>query len=588
MKERFIVSLLSLPVLANPLNFTVTAERLEKSLSKTSSSVSVISAREISQSGAQSLSEVLQSRAGVYLSSNGTFGGQSALRVRGSGSGFAKIIVDGIELNDPTNPSGSFDVSQLDLTNIEQIEILRGAQSIIYGSNATGGVIKITTKKSDLSISQIDLLLGSFDTKSLSFNTVGKKERTSYSLAGSYYITDGISSFNENRTNFAESDRYNRINLKASLEHTLSHQAKITYQTQVLKSDLDIDSYGSDKRDKDNSSYDQNLHRISLQNQLLEGSLKSELSYNYNEIYRNSESSSTNNVGDEKSISWQGTHFLNESFTNIYGLEYEKQSATQVFSTNREKKTLDMSSVFMTTHYKSVKTFFDLGLRHDNHEVYKGHTTYKIGGGYQLPKDITVKANYATGFKSPTLTELNTGTTPLALEPTESKSFDVSLLHSTLWTNIELTYFQTEYDNQISYDSTDSRYENIAESELKGLEFSLAFNYKNYSLSNIYTYTLSKDLKTGLKLLKTPKKMNRTSLRYTIHRDFSFGTDFIYIGQRYDFGQKRIPSYLVGNFVVNYENFQLKVDNILDKEYEDTDTYGTAGRSYFLGYKIKL
>ena len=185
MKERFIVSLLSLPVLANPLNFTVTAERLEKSLSKTSSSVSVISAREISQSGAQSLSEILQSRAGVYLSSNGTFGGQSALRVRGSGSGFAKVIVDGIELNDPTNPSGSFDVSQLDLTNIEQIEILRGAQSIIYGSNATGGVIKITTKKSDLSISQIDLLLGSFDTKSLSFNTVGKKERTSYSLAGS-------------------------------------------------------------------------------------------------------------------------------------------------------------------------------------------------------------------------------------------------------------------------------------------------------------------------------------------------------------------------------------------------------------------
>jgi vitamin B12 transporter len=590
MKRLVALSVLATSAIAQPQTFTVTAEKIKKSTSETSNSISVITSEEIQESGALSVTDLIQTMPGVYISSNGTIGGISSLRIRGGDSGFSKIIVDGIEMNDPSNPSASFEINQLDISNIEQIEILRGSQSVIYGSEAIGGVVKITTKKSKTPRTDISLTGGSFNTKAMSFSSVGRKDKVTYSIGGSYYTTDGISSYNEKRVNNAEKDRYNRVNLKSLLEYKLTPKYKLSYQTQILKSDLDIDSFGADKIDKDNSSYDQTIHQLGFHSRHFQDKLSSELSFTLNELYRNSESTSTNVTGEVETLAWQGTHYFKENMTNIVGLEYEKQQSTQKYDfSNVDKKTVDVSSAFATSHIKLDSFFFDLGLRHDQHQIYDGHTTYKLGLGKKLPFNMVVKGSYATGFKSPTLSQLYSGSNPNPeLKPTESKSYDLTFLAPFKLGHIEVTYFNYDYENQIDYDNSTSSYGNIDESEVKGVEANLLLRFGNLHLNNAFTHTKSEDKKTGLELLKTPEKLLRTTLKYKFSKKVNILTTFNYVGERFDFGQKRIPSYLVGDLVLNYENFQAKVANILDKEYEDTDTYGTPDRSYFLSFKMSL
>lgn len=590
MKRIIALSVMASTAIAQPQTFLVTAEKIKKSSNETSNSISVITSQEIQESGALSVTDIIQAMPGVYISSNGSIGGISSLRIRGGDSGYSKIIVDGIEMNDPSNPSASFEINQLDISNIEQIEILRGSQSVIYGSEAIGGVIKITTKKSKTPKTNITLTGGSFNTKAMSLSSVGRSNKTTYSIGGSYYTTDGISSYNEKRINNAESDRYNRVNLKSLIEYKISQKYKVSYQTQILKSDLDIDSFGADKIDKDNSSYDQSIHQLGLHSRHFQDKLKSKISYTLNELYRNSESTSTNVTGETETLAWQGTHFFKENVTNVFGLEYEKLQSSQKFDTaNVAKKTVDATSAFATTHIKYNSYFFDLGLRQDQHQIYDGHTTYKIGLGKKVVADMIIKGSYATGFKSPTLTQLNYGTNPnLNLKATESKSYDITLLAPFSIGHTEITYFFYDYKNQIDYNMATSNYANIDESEVKGLETNISLNFGALNLKTAFTYTKSKDKKTGLELLKTPEKLLRTSLKYQMSPKFNIMTTFNYVGERFDFGQKRIPSYLVGDLVLNYENFQAKVANILDKEYEDTDTYGTPDRSYYLSFKMSL
>ena len=594
MKRSILFTTLLIPTLVFADNYIVTAEKISKSTKETSNSITVITEDQIEKSGAQSFKDIIQSIPGVYISSNGSLGGISTLRIRGASTGFSKVVIDGLEMNDSSNPDYAFEINQLDISNIEQIEILKGSQSVIYGSEAIGGVIKITTKQSKEKKTNISLTAGSFNTKAMSFSSTGSKNKVSYSLGGSFYITDGISSYNEKRTVHAEKDRYNRVNLKSLLKYQFSKKSSLSYQAHLLKSDLDIDSFGADKESGDNSSYDQNLHKLTYSTRLFKDLLKSDLSYAFTDVYRNNEAQPATFRGKNKKVTWNGTHYVQKSLTALYGLEYDYQETTQKFSgsTNIEKST-DVSSAYVSTHFTQDKFFFDLGLRQDKHQAYDSHSTYKVGAGLNLPRNIVLKSTYATGYKAPTIYQLNIGANPNHnLRPTESKSYDFTLIVPHSIASLELSYFNFDYKNQIKYTGTwgvNDKYDNIDESRINGYELAINLSLNKYlSWDNGFTYTKSKDKMTGLDLLKTPKKVARSVLTYSHNKSFSAATTFKYVGERFDFGQKRIPSYLVGDMVFNYENIQARVANILNKEYEDTDTYGTPDRSYYLSYKLEL
>lgn len=582
MKSLLVLSTIacSLTASANQ-NFNVTAERLKKPVNQTSNAITVITSQDIANSPSDNLADLIQATPGVYISTAGSLGGVSTLRIRGGETGFSKIIIDNVEMIDPSNTNNSFELNQLDLNNIEQIEILRGSQSVIYGSESIGGVIKITTKKSQLPKTNINLKIGSYDTKELSFSSTGQKNKMTYSLAGSFLNTEGISSYNENRTVNAEKDRYNRTNLKSLLSYDLTSTAKLSYQLNVIKSDLDIDNFSSDKEDKDNSSYDQNTHYISYTDRFFADKLQSDLNYTYTEIYRNSESSSTNNIGTEKQIAWIGNHFINKSLTNVYGLQHEKLEVES--SSSNAKET---SSLFITSHQKFGMLFSDIGLRHDNHQTYDGHTTWKVGLGTKLPLNSILKATYATGFKAPTLSQLGYNKD---LKPTESKNYDITFSLPFMQNFFELTYFNYEIENKIDYVSADSTYKNVKESEIEGFEVSLNMMFMNkLSWKNSFTYTDSLDKDTNESLLKTPEKLIKTSIGYMHGQNIKTSMSFRYVSERFDFGQVKVPSYLVGDLSLTYKNIKANVNNFLDKDYEDTRTYGTPGRNYGLSYKIEI
>ena len=141
MKRSILFTTLLIPTLVFADNYIVTAEKISKSTKETSNSITVITEDQIEKSGAQSFKDIIQSIPGVYISSNGSLGGISTLRIRGASTGFSKVVIDGLEMNDSSNPDYAFEINQLDISNIEQIEILKGSQSVIYGSEAIGGLI---------------------------------------------------------------------------------------------------------------------------------------------------------------------------------------------------------------------------------------------------------------------------------------------------------------------------------------------------------------------------------------------------------------------------------------------------------------
>jgi len=582
MNYKFICLALCLSHLSYSSEVIVTADKISKDIKSTTNSVTVISSEDIRNSSAQTIEDLLQSTAGVYLSSNGALGGVSVLRIRGTGRGFSKIVIDGMELNDPTDIDNSFQINQLSLENIESIEILRGSQSTIYGSNSIGGVVKITTKQSLTPLSSVKIGYGTYDSKSVGFTTSGKStNQASYSLSGSFFDTDGISRY---KNESAEKDRFSKINLSGKISKKLQ-SLKVTYQIHVIKSDTEIDDYNSDVVDKDNSSYDQDMHLITLENRFFEDKLLSKTSLKYMEINRDSAGTyPSKTIGKEKGVSWEGSLFHSPQLTTVFGFDYNFLKADNQYDfVSTTRHSITNTSLFISTNYIIENYTLDLAIREDRNSIFKNYETWKIGGSYLLSNSMRLKTNYATGYKAPTIYQTYAGTRNKDLKPTESLYYDFSASYRQNQLELNFTYFNYNFKNQITYNN--GHYENISKSEIKGLETELILKAsKALTIGSAITIQRAVNKETTKYLDKTPRLLIKSFLQ--INSAIKSNFEFVYVGERNDSGA--LPSYILLNSSFTYDHLKLSINNILNKEYEDTRSYTMPGRNIFASYVIDL
>lgn len=582
----------------------VTASKIEESVEETTSEVTVIRAEEIRKMNAVSVSDVLKKIPDLNLVQSGGDGNLTFVFLRGGAPRHTLVMIDGVKVN--SNTSGGFDFYRLQVDDIERIEIVKGSQSTIYGSEAMAGVINIITKKGE-GKPKIETVLegGSFGTYKPSLNISGSYRTLDYRVTTFYYHTDGISSARGGQ----EKDGYNN----AYLSWNFGYKPADTFDLSINgnysndRTELDgFDLFTGRPTDALNFVQHGNHFLLSARGKLLLLNRWEQILTlsTFSDTLKSRDPETDFNNSDFKTerqiVDWQNNFYLTDAVTLTAGIEYRRDMGK--FS-NVYDETVDNKAAYLNTKIKLLKDalIINAGLRYDDHEKAGSKTTYKIGAAYNIKEaGLLIRTSYGTGFLAPTFDFLffEPFNNP-NLKPEESKSFEAGVT-KTLFNerlSMSLTYFDEDYKNLIQGDPANNfRANNIAKASSKGVEALATMKVADaLEMKAGYTYLDAKDKTTGSPLLRRPNNKFSLGIGYT-NQYMSALTDFIYVGERHDidgFTVVKVSPYYVVNLSGSYratKNLSIfgRVENLLDKDYEDPKGFGTKGISAYGGVRLTL
>lgn len=588
----------------------VTATKTEQYQAEVGSSTTVITEEELSKKGKTFVLDVLRDTPGVSVMQSGSFGGTASLYLRGSKSGYTLVMIDGVEVNDPMSIDRSFDFAHLLTDGIQKIEIVRGPQSTLYGSDAIGGVINIITKKGKGKPKWQALFEGgSYNTFKEALSYEGSNEKFNYYFSLIRLDSDGISKAKDG----AEDDAYRNITFSTRLGY------------QILDTDLDLVFHYIDvKYDYDDGAYldDPNktgwwkniISKITL-NQTMNSFWDYKLSFSYSKtkrMYRDDpddidtgmwDSDNTHNwyIGDNKKFEWQNNFIPVEGNTITAGFEYEEERG---FSDGRnswdrfDRKSVDNKGYYLQDQINLQDKFFaTVGIRVDDHELFGTETTYKVSTAYFISQTGTrLKANWGTGFKAPSLYQLYSSYGNPDLEPDKSNSYDFGFEQSLLNNKIffSLTYFHNNFKNMVDFDMSTFKYKNIGRVKTKGIETELSFDFwKDLKIGINYTYLDTENKETGKELGRRPKHQATFNINYRFSDKGNLNISATYVGSRWDddANTKKLKQYAKVDFTITYKltgNFQIfaKAENLFDKDYMQIRGYKMPKASFYGGVKL--
>ncbi len=594
----------------------VTATRIRTTITETAASITVITSEEIRRKNVSTVYELLKTVPGLSVVQSGGAGQPSSVFIRGSKSEDALVLIDGMEVNDPITPGRSFNFAHLSVDNIERIEILRGPQGTLYGSDAMAGVIKIVTRRGEgKPRASISAETGSFSSSRTRFGVIGGGENGHYSLAVSRFDSEGISAASEKRGN-SEEDAYTNTSLSARAGLSLSEGLEVDLVLRLQDARTEQDEFdfatGLPSDDLDYfSTSEQVFVRVEGQSISGGGSWEQALGFSiarHDRLDRNDpddafDSDVWNNIfeGDLLKVDWVNTFYLSEKNTFMFGLEAEEENGR---TSTLAEKTARTNAVFLLEQmYINDRLQISLGFRTDDHSSFGAETTYNLAPVYTLAGSGTkFRAAYGTGFKAPTLFQLFSSYGDPTLDPERSRGweagFDQEIAEGAA--DFGLTYFVNDFDNLIDFDSATFTYKNLGAVRTEGVELMTSFRpADNLKLAFNYILTKAED-DTGQPLVRRPD--NKAAFELSRNFDSSGNVDLevVYIGERDDFDFSTFPTTRVvldeytlvnvsGSLSLG-EKITLtgRIENLLDEDYEEVLGYGTFGVSAYVGVKAEL
>jgi vitamin B12 transporter len=549
--------------------------------------------------------------------------------MRGANSEHTLVLLDGIELNDPSSPGGRYDFANLPTDNIERVEILRGPQSTLYGSRAMGGVINIITKRG------MGDPTGFFSAQGGSFHTTTEKagisggtDRYNYSLGLSRFDSDGFSAAGKKYGN-TENDGNQNSSVKTRLGITPTSNLTIDFILNYLKNRTDLDNNGGVGGDDPNNI--QKSEQISFRSQadlaLFGNRWEQRLGVSLNDLNREVNNSSdpahpsdisrASYHGQSITVDWQHTLHLHETNSLTLGIEskeenaksnYYSESAWGPFSSPWEEHTARTTGYYLQDQVRLWDSWFTtLGGRLDDHSSFGLKGTYRFTSAYNVKQtNSTVKGSYGTAFRAPSLYQLYAPDYgDKNLNPEKSTGWDLGVEQSLFGGKMTMgaTYFHNDFDDLINFDSNLYKYDNIARATTQGVELTASVHpIDELTLRAGYTYTKTEDKETGLELLLRPKNKISADGNYRFLKNANLNLGIIYVGTRFNtvydpntFAATRVKmsEYLLANLAASYDvskNIQIfgRVDNLFDRNYEEITGYGTAGMSAFCGGKVSF
>jgi vitamin B12 transporter len=606
----------------------VTATKTETPYYELGSSVTVINSDDISKKQLTTVVDVLREVPGLTVIQEGGPGKLTNVFMRGADANLTLVICDGVVMNDASSPDNGFDFSRLNTNDIEKIEIVRGPQSTLYGSEAIGGVINIITKHgSGLPQYSFSSEGGSNNYYRGNLSALGGIDKFNYSVQYSRSTTAGVSAA-DSRYGNTEKDGYANTSFTSNLGYDFSPDAKLSliYKYTKANSGLDQDGkYGDDPNYTYNEEDQLFAGRFNFA--LFNGIWQAQFNASYNKSFDHSLdlTDTTRHITlwdgyykfQRVKYDWQNNLRFTKENTITLGVETQSDTASSSsiygsYASIFPAKAIRTTSVYFQDQVSIDSAFFaTAGMRYDKNQMFGGVTTFRIAPAYLINSTNTkIKMSYGTGFKAPSLFYLyDPSYGNPNLQPEKSKGWDAGVEQYFDKGNIifGLTYFNLKFEDMFGYDSN-YREINIAKASSYGLEFvASVLNIRNFSINASYTYTKTNDdYNDGTNdynqpLLRRPENQISFSLNYRFSEKLNTNIQLNYIGKRWDkdftdgFNPVRVelPDYMLINIAASYKllsylELTARIDNLLDKQYEEILYYGTLGRAFYAGINFTL
>ncbi len=595
------------------------------------SSISVIDSIQISNSNSNNVFDVLKNETGISFTRQGGNGTLSNIYIRGANSSHTLVLIDGVEVNLTNDPSGVYDFSALPIDNIERIEVLRGSQSTLYGSDALAGVINIITKKGNGS-PRFSLLTegGSYNTYKAQLGVNGSLQELTYSVALSRTGSDGFSNASEKYGN-TEKDGYTFNNISSILGYNISENAQVNFYTRFTKSKSDYDQFGGAFGDDPTYVFNQEEFSVRGEGKVksLDGKWNQKLGLSFiRNVRKYSYDTSASNIfyshslydGRKYKLDWQNDFQLNESNLFTSGVDFEYEEMTSEYFSFNYVGLPDYASIFPLRNSKTIggyiqdqfnlenMFFASAGIRYDHHNQFGSQITYRFAPAFLITGTSTkIKATVGTGFKAPSLFNLYDPTYGNEnLKPEISFGWDVGAEQFLSKENfsIGVTYFDNKFSDMFGFDNVTFQTININKVETNGVEvFTKVILFDYLTLKANYTFTKAVDKSENTpdyckKLLRRPENKIGLLIDYSFIEKANLNAELIWVGSREDFDfsnftRVEMKNYLLANFAAHYNLFNflrlnIRIENLLDTDYEEVFGYGTAGLSFYGGIQLSL
>jgi vitamin B12 transporter len=592
-------------------DITVTgATKSKQSIKDVTSNVNVITSEEIQERHYSDISEVLRHISGIAQVGNGGLGSTVSVLLRGMSSNRTLVLIDGIRAQDPSSTAGA-NMAHLVIGDIDRIEIIKGAQSGIWGADAAAGVINIITKEAKDGVhGGAEIGYGSFDTRKAGANISYKNEQFSVKLDASKISSDSFSVQTPmgDDVDTYEDDPYKNttINLKGS--YYINKDSKLSFGITDIDALKDYDSYGNPDDTTLKSDVDTTLYTLSYTHKIDEH----DISIKYeNSDFKRDEIGTVAQWGYEYVKVFEGNSenieisdnysYMKDSFLMLGAGKSSDEVEYTLTDNTKNVKDNKNTYVYLTNSNRFGNTVFSQSIRYDDYNNFDDKLTGKIGLKYNVTKDLFVKSNIASGYNVPNIMEeLNPwGGSNAELNPEDSTSYDISLGYK----GFEITYFYHKIKDLIEWYDADGWggnpgiYKNLdGKSKFKGVEMSFNENLSDdIFFTSSYTYLDARN-KDGVELQKRPKHTLNVGVDYYGISDLHLGVYTTYTGARYNSDDRagvQTGKYAVVDAVVNYdldENVLLyaKLNNLFDRYYQESDGFATAGFNTFIGIRAQF
>lgn len=610
-------------------DIVITANHTPESIERTGSAISVVRGEEIAASNPLSLVDSLRTVPGLDVTETGGPGGTTSVRLRGANPNQTLVLIDGVRANDPSAASGDYDFSMFPVGTIERIEVLRGPQSALYGSDAIGGVINIITKKgSGPAQFNVRTEAGSYGTLTTAGSLSGSFGPWSYAFTGAGQKSDGFSRYGyripaiEARFPNLDRDGFERASGSARVGYDAGQGYR--FEVGALSSWTRADYDAATGTFPDTPAQSTRLHEqawgrssFDMFGRVLTHNLQvfanrtdrsfNDVTYRINTLPQNTTSTISDFIGDRIGAEYQANVRMGVYGSLILGTRFEHETAN-TFSTKLLPTPLprtptlageqDTRSIFALWQLPvAERLILTLGGRVDDVLAVDRFETWRATVAYLIPETGTkLRASAGTGGKAPTLFQLHAPTfgNP-TLQSEESFGWDAGVDQS-LFNNrvsVSVTRFSNRLNNLIEFDILAMRYFNVAQAATSGIEVGAEAEIWPHwmRLKLAYTHLEAKDLKTNLTLQRRPEHSGRLSLAITPTPKWLIEPRLFLVSERFNSANEvgRLSPYARSDLYTDYRvdsNWRVfaRFENLTNTRYQEALNYGTTGRAAYAGF----
>jgi vitamin B12 transporter len=613
-------------------DLVVTATRIGTPEKKVGSSLTVIDAEELARTGKTFVLDALEAALGLSTVRTGGPGAASSVSIRGANSEHTLFLLDGVELNDPINPARSFDVSHLPLSQVERIEVLRGPQGLLYGSDALGGVVNIITR-TGRGGPRLTLASSADTLRSLSadISLAGAGRRTEYTFAAFHERTAGLSAASSAYPGNVEKDGYRNVSLAARWAYAPRPGASLTLTVRAADARTELDDFGGPGGDDPNNvqAYGSVLVRGQYRGLSRGGRWEQAVSLSWLGARRTNDNPADPAHPDEwdrglyrsglLKLDWQNNVFLRPTNTLTAGLELEQEAGRSDYASDGPYGPYESrfptaragtAGVYLLDHWETAgRLFVTAGVRADLHSRSGAAVTFRLAPSYLIAATGTrLKATIGTGFKSPSLYQLFAPPTSFgpvgnpALRPERALGWDAGIEQRLAADRVvlALTWFENAFRDLVDFDYA-AGYVNIGRARTRGLEASAEVKPADgLRFAASYARLSAYDTQTGAELLRRPRDKFSADAGVRLFERFDLAGHVLWVGRRldrdfsaYPYATVVMPGYVLLDAALTAGlgprlDVFLRVDNVLGTRYETVWGYGTPGRTARLGFRLAL